>query len=156
MVVLIEPGLNPFKFPVASVAAEFTYPFAFYLTPRLAEPLLSVFGGIVGNAIALATVWLLPDAFGFLSWVMQEYWSLYRANRSKKLKPVMIGAHAETLRRLLQPGFHSGTVRRLYAKLRHAECVAAETSNWRAARAARQTLLELEEAFERFVDREIL
>ena len=38
-----------------------------------------------------------------------------------------IGSHGETVRGLLQPGFHSGTVPRLYARLRAAERRAVQT-----------------------------
>ena len=52
---------------------------------------------------------------------MKENWRMYRANRQKQLRSVGLGPHGETVRQLLQPGFHSGTVPRLYARLRQAE-----------------------------------
>ena len=63
----------------------------------------------------------IADAFGFIFWEVKENWRLYRANRSPTLGPVSIGPHGETLAGLLQPGFHSGTVPKLYARLRAAE-----------------------------------
>jgi hypothetical protein len=41
------------------------------------------------------------------------------------LRPVRIGRHGETLRRLLVPGFHSGTIPKLFAKRRRAAHQAA-------------------------------
>jgi hypothetical protein len=49
---------------------------------------------------------------------LKENWRLYSANRSATLKPVPIGHHGETGRGLLRPGFHSGTIPKLFAKLR--------------------------------------
>src|SRR6266852_5448134 len=44
MVVLIEPGINPIKFPVSSVAAKFIYPFGVLLTGWFAGVLEPVRG----------------------------------------------------------------------------------------------------------------
>src|SRR5262249_32302571 len=120
-VVLIEPMFNPLKLPVAILAAKFLYPFFWPLTELLSEPLIPLVGPSVAGGFAFATVWLLPDAFGFLFWEMKENWSLYRANRSKALRPVVIGQHGENLLQMLRPGFHSGTLPRLYTQLRRAE-----------------------------------
>ncbi len=57
---------------------------------------------------------------------------------------------------LLHRGFHSGTLPRLYARLRAAERQAARTDNWRDARTHRQALGVLEEAVRRFVTRELV
>ena len=62
----------------------------------------------------------IPGVFGFLAWELKENWRLYKANRSLSLRPVQIGEHGETLLRLLCPGFHSGTIPRLFAKQRRA------------------------------------
>src|SRR5205807_293851 len=42
-------------------------------------------------------------------------------NRSKALRPVAFGHHGETMSRLLRRGFHSGTLPKLFARLRKAE-----------------------------------
>src|SRR5262249_58981978 len=73
--------------------------------------------GIFGSAVFL----LLPGLGGFLVWELKENWRLYAANRPPTLRPVMVGSHGETLARLLRPGFHSGTLPKLHAKLRKAE-----------------------------------
>jgi hypothetical protein len=87
---------------------------------------------------------------------MKENWRLYRANRAKSLRPVMIGYHGETMLQLLRPGFHSGTVPGLYAKLRRAERDAGLTNNWRAARTWRRALQDVERTLQRFVARELV
>jgi hypothetical protein len=156
VVVLIEPGFNPVKAPVSYLAAKVMAPFFLALTNAATSALEPVFGEILGYALAISTVWLLPDAFGFLFWEVKENWSLYRANRGPRLKPVPIGHHGEPMRNLLQPGFHSGTVPKLYARLRRAERDAHRSGNWSAARAYRLSLAEVEEAVKRFVDREFV
>ncbi|MCC6420259.1 MAG: hypothetical protein IT429_18655 [Gemmataceae bacterium] len=158
MVVLIEPGYNPLKAPVSYLAAKFMAPLTLFL--------LAWLPGAIGNwptplrAFALVFGWLiifhLPDVFGFLFWEMKESWSLYRANRPRALRSVVLGSHGETVRRLLRPGFHSGTVPKLYTKLRKAERWARVTGNWRRSRACRLALEEVEEAFRQFITRELV
>jgi len=60
------------------------------------------------------------------------------------------------VRRLLQRGFHSGTVPKLFAKLRAAERTAYASGNWRLARTYRLRLDETAEAVKRFVERELV
>src|SRR5262249_19593731 len=67
-----------------------------------------------------------------------------------------IGSHGETVRGLLQPGFHSGTVPRLYARLRKAERDAARTGRWHTARSYRHELDEVAHTVQRFVARELV
>jgi hypothetical protein len=69
---------------------------------------------------------------------------------------VLVGTHGETVRGLLQPGFHSGTIPKLYGKLRRAERRAYKTRNWHAARYYREHLREVAEAMSRFISREML
>jgi hypothetical protein len=151
MVVLIEPGINPIKFPISSVAAKFIYPLSAKLVYEMTTeaPLLV-------SVIVASTFWLLPDAFGFLFWEMKENWSLFRANRSPNLRPALVGTHGETVRRLLQPGFHSGTLPKLYARMRKAERLAAQTGNWQAVRVCARDLEEVERALARMVEREMV
>lgn len=156
LVVLVEPGLNPLKFPICSIAAKILYP----MTPVLKPVLESVFAPVLGDTLTWAlVVWLLfwlPDVFGFLFWEMKENWSLYRANRGPNLRPVPIGAHGETMRRLLQPGFHSGTIPKLFRKLRHAEKNAERTGNLARVRAGQAALDEVQEAIRLWVERDFL
>jgi hypothetical protein len=158
MVVLIEPGINPLKFPISSVAAKFVYPYTYSnveLQEQLAAPLTPILGEVLARGFILfGVLFWLPDVFGFLVWEMKENWGLYRANRPKAIRPEVVGAHGETVRALLQPGFHSGTVPRLYAKLREAERQAYQTRNWHPARYYREQLREVAGAISRFVTRE--
>jgi hypothetical protein len=104
----------------------------------------------------MGTLWLLPDAFTFLFWEMRENWRLYRANRPDVLRPVPVGDHGETVRGLLHWGIHSGTVPRLYARLRAAEQEAARTDQWRDTRTHRAALRAVAEAVSRFVTRDFV
>lgn len=154
MVVLIEPGINPIKFPVSSLAAKFLYPWLALKVGLMVEQLSPIMGPVAAGLFVGGTVWLLPDVFGFLFWEMKENWSLYRANRNPALEPAVVGVHGETVRRLLQPGFHSGTLPKLYARLRYAERIGVKTGNWQAARVCARDLQENELALRRFLDRE--
>jgi hypothetical protein len=173
LVVLIEPGFNPIKVPLSILAAKFVYPallagfqerglltvliekaewLAVYLKPYLGETAAWLLAG----TIVIPTLYFLPDAFTFLVWEMKENWRLYRANRPAQLRPVAIGWHGETMLQLLKPGFHSGTIPRLYARLRQAVREAEQTGNWRSARTSRRSLQEVERTLQRFVDREFV
>jgi hypothetical protein len=162
LVVLIEPMVNPLKLPLSILFAKFVYPVLallglFTLRP-LGSPLVDHLSPFLSWPVAwlfvIGTFYLLPDAVTFLFWEMRENWRLYRANRPVALRPAAVGPHGETVGRLLHLGFHSGTVPRLYAKLRAAERLAARTDEWRFARTHRQALQGVEEAVSRFVTRE--
>ncbi len=98
----------------------------------------------------------IPGVFGFLAWGLKENWRLYKANRSPNLNPVQIGDHGETLLRLLCPGFHSGTIPRLFAKQRRAarRDVTALTTNKQARFAER--LHHESKALQHFIERELI
>lgn len=169
-VVLIEPMINPLKLPLTLLCAKFVYPLLL-LSPQIlvrepgsplgyGSPLVGLLAPYLGDAVAfllvMGTLWLLPDAFTYLIWEMRENWRLFRANRPTALKPVAVGPNGETVKGLLHRGFHSGTLSRLYARLRTAEREAARTDNWRDVRAHHQALRELAEAVRRFVTRELI
>jgi hypothetical protein len=169
-VVLIEPMLNPLKLPLSILFAKFVYPLLLLFPGLLQSDPKSVLGyssPLVGQLadyltdpgawlLVMGTLWLLPDAFTFLFWEMRENWRLYRANRPDTLLPVAVGDHGERVRGLLHWGFHSGTVPRLFAKLRAAEREAAQTDVWRDARTHRAALRAVEEAVRRFVTRDFV
>lgn len=149
---LIEPQVNPIKhFPVVTVSHKLILP----LGPVFAEQLTPWLGVARANTIVWITIWGIPGMFGFLAWELKENWRLYRANRPRKLKPVIIGHHGETMHRLLKPGFHSGTVPKLYAKLRKIE----RQRGWRDAEAAERKYLHalhhVELGVQRFMQREL-
>lgn len=164
---MIEPSLNPLKLPLSSLAAKFMYPFYIgQLTPLTPENeaminQLSIVMGwglaaLITYTIIVPTLYLLPSAFAFLVWEMKGNWRLFAANRSEKLKPVMISHHGETLPLLLRPGFHSGTVPKLFTSLRRAERQAYYSGQWRSARTYRRSLHEVSNSVRLFIDRELI
>jgi hypothetical protein len=156
MVVLIEPGINPLKLPISILGGKLLLPFL----PAIASFLRSVLAEVMPEWLAYPVVMFhlfwLPDVFGFLAWETKENWRLYRSNRPKTLGPVAVGNHGETVRGLLQPGFHSGTVPHLYARLRQAERQAVKTRNWQAARALRLDVEGVAAATYRFLARTLV
>ena len=117
----IEPTFNPIKhFPTVTVAAKLLLPFLPDLIRAVTELLLFL-GPWTAEAIAWVVFALLPGFAGFMVWELKENWRLYAANRARMLRPAVIGTHGETMRRLLRPGFHSGTLPRLYGRLRRAD-----------------------------------
>ena len=164
-VVLIEPMLNPLKLPLSILFAKFVYP----VLALLGLITLNPFGSKLADdlspypftyplvwLIVVGTFYLSPDLVTYLFWEMRENWRLYRANHPDKLEPVAVGPSGETVRGLLHMSFHSGTVPRLYARLRAAELEAAKTDVWRDARTYRQALRGVEEAVRRFVTRDLV
>jgi len=114
---LIEPQLNPIKhFPVVTVSHKLLVP----MIPVVAGNLAAATGMERGLALTSVTFisTALPGAFGFLAWELKENWRLYAANRPPTLRPVQVGRHGESMRRLLLPGFHSGTIPKLFGKWR--------------------------------------
>lgn len=149
---LIEPQINPIKhFPVVTVSHKIILPMVIPLTSFL-KPTL----GAWAEATATTVVFLTPGIFGFLVWELKENWKLYAANRSANLNLVVIGHHGESLRRLLRPGFHSGTIPKLFARVRRAERfpLAAERRRRRLLYGSR--LHHVEESIRHFIDREFL
>ena len=153
---LIEPQLNPIKhFPVVTVSHKIL--FATFYIP-LSYNLEKLFHLRTAEAYTSATLILMciPGVFGFLAWELKENWRLYKANRSPKLNPVQIGDHGETLLRLLCPGFHSGTIPKLFAKQRRAarrDVTAIKTN--RQARFA-ERLHHESKAVQHFIERELI
>jgi hypothetical protein len=151
---LIEPTVNPIKhFPVVTIGHKIMLPFIIILYHFLHEQVgLQSLGPVIGTGFIVVTLFFLPGICGFVVWELKANWKLYRANRPANLKPVMIGSHGETMRRLLRPGFHSGTVPKLYRRLRKAERRAqAET-----VRSVLAALHHVEESVAHFIEREML
>ena len=113
--VSLEPKVNPVKhFPAVTIGHKIVLPLSFSLDAALAAPL----GPSTAHIVAAAMLFIVPGLFGFLAWELKENWRLYAANRPRLLRPTVIGSHGETMARLLCRGFHSGTLPKLYAKLR--------------------------------------
>ncbi|HZU34467.1 MAG TPA: hypothetical protein VFA18_01090, partial [Gemmataceae bacterium] len=154
---MIEPTINPVKhFPVVTVAAKIITPLSWKIGPQLALVLLPVLPYGVAFPLVMANLLLLPGFFGFLVWELKENWRLYQANRPRTLLPVVIGHHGETMLRLLKPGIHSGTLPKLYARLRKAEQRARKSGHWKAVRRQRHALEEVDTRIRRFIEREFL
>jgi hypothetical protein len=154
---LIEPQINPIKhFPVVTVSHKIIIPLSVKLTEYLSLWLTPFIGQYAAWAIVGINVLLLPGVFGFLVWELKANWRLYAANRRASLGPVMVGSHGETVVRLLRPGLHSGTLPKLYAKLRRSEPKARKGLRVKAALKQREALHHVEEAVRRFVERDFL
>jgi hypothetical protein len=149
---MIEPQVNPIKhFPVVTVSHKFILPAIIMLQRTLEGPL----GIAWAWGLAVFAQLLFPGIFGFLVWELKENWRLYAANRPRDLQPIAIGHHGETMIRLLRPGFHSGTVPRLYARLRRAARKAYWTRNWKTYAKHNEGLHHVTEGIRRFVDRDL-
>ncbi|MEE2755352.1 MAG: hypothetical protein VYA30_01770 [Myxococcota bacterium] len=150
---LVEPQVNPIKhFPVVTVSHKIILPLTKTLITLFATPLVPVFGVVIGNAVATATVVLLPGVFGFLVWEFKSNWRLYQANQGGGFKTEIIGDHSETMLRFMKPGFHSGTLPSLYQKLRRAQSL--EQSKKRIK--FEDGLHHVEAAIRRFTERFLL
>jgi len=150
---LIEPQINPIKhFPVVTVSHKLLV----FTLPPLAHVLSQFLGPTWGSTIATVIITGIPGIFGFLAWEFKENWKLYAANRPNKLKPVPIGSHGETMLRLLAPGFHSGTLPKLFAKRRRN----ARKARWRPELDRRakfdEQLHHVTQSIGHFVERELL
>jgi hypothetical protein len=149
----IEPTTNPIKhFPVVTVAHKIMAPFIPVLFGAMKTFFEQYMNHALADALAGIHVFLFPGIFGFLAWELKENWRLYRANQPKTLRPDMVGHHGETVRGLLRLGFHSGTVPKLYRKLRRAERKRDVASD----RKQQEALHHVAEAVRHFTEREFL
>jgi hypothetical protein len=147
---LIEPQINPIKhFPVVTVSHKIMLPMAPTILGAMRTPLMVPLGPALANTVAGTTVFLLPGVFGFLAWELKESFRLYGKNRSATLPAVHVGHHGETMSGLLVPGFHQGTIPKLYAKLRRAVRAGKPTGK------AREELHHVQHAIRTFVEREL-
>lgn len=161
---LVEPQVNPIKhFPVVTVSHKIILPLAIPPDSVSPSPLgqLLIYLRLIdsietANYVAGTIVWLIPGIFGFLVWELKSNWQLYEANRSKKLKPVLVGDHGETLGRLMKPGFHSGTLPKLFGKMRRAQRKAHLRPDKDTTSKFREHQHHLEISVRHFVERELV
>ncbi|HEX3316349.1 MAG TPA: hypothetical protein VHR72_15730, partial [Gemmataceae bacterium] len=154
LIVFIEPCFNPLKLPICLIAAKLMVPLWPTVVPSMSHWLTPILGvAVTGIVIGNIVIWS-PDAFGFIFWELKENWFLYRANRPRAVEATAVGPHGETIRGLFQPGFHSGTLPKLFASMRQAELRALRTENYSPVRAAKAKCRHIEEAIARFVARE--
>ena len=149
----IEPTTNPIKhFPVVTVAAKIMIP----VIPSILSGVTSATKGLLGPGLAAGfatfTVLVLPGLAGFLVWELKENWKLYRASRPATLEPLGIGHHGESMVGFLRPGFHSGTIPKLFTRLRRA----AWRGDEKGIAKQHEGLHHVEEAIAKFVDRQLV
>ncbi len=150
---LIEPQINPIKhFPVVTVSHKILLPFI----PMLAGILATAMEKGFAYTVATVVITSIPGIFGFLAWELRENWQIYAANRPKHLRPVAVGKHNETVRRLLLPGLHSGTIPKRFARLRAAGEKARVSGDWTGVHKQLRVFEELELCVRRFVEREFV
>nr|AGC72170.1 hypothetical protein [uncultured bacterium A1Q1_fos_962] len=150
---LIEPQINPIKhFPVVTVSHKLILPTG----PHFVEQLEPWLGRPRAHTLVWSTIWLIPGVFGFLVWELNGNWQLYEANRAVYLPRSALGHHGETMIGLLRPGFHSGTVPKLFASLRRSVRKAERTRRWAQVRSRQMALHHVEATIGRFVERELL
>ena len=143
---LVEPQINPIKhFPVVTVSHKLVLTF---FVPAAARALALTMDPALAATVAVVVGSGIPGVFGFLVWEFKENWRLYRANQPRELRPQTAGGHGETVARLLRPGFHSGTLPKLYARLRRVKAAGLGKR--------REELHHVKEALRRFVERNLL
>jgi len=151
--VLIEPQINPLKhFPVVTVSHKLLLPFI----PAFGLFLSQTMDKEWAYTVATAVITGIPGIFGFLVWELKENWRLYEANRARTLQPAVVGQHGETMLRLFRPGFHSGTVPKLFGKLRRVERRALFGDAQRAAHKQLRAVRRVQLAVRQFVEREFV
>jgi hypothetical protein len=145
----VEPTFNPIKhFPTVTVTAKLLVPIYPSLFELFSAPIEPVIGKALGRTVAGGAIALLPGLAGFLVWELKENWRLYWANQSPTLRPEVVGHHGETVLRLMRPGLHSGTIPKLYARLRH--------GRGRSPRKQYEALHHLRDRLRQFVERNLL
>ena len=152
---LIEPQVNPVKhFPVVTVSHKLLLP----TIPSMATRLESTVGmsHVAANTVATTIIGSIPGFFGFLVWELVGNWRLYQANRPRNLSRSAVGSHGESMVRLMKPGLHSGTLPKLYAKMRHAEAKAVTGSASRKLRKLHRQTRQIEQSVRRFTQRELV
>ena len=152
---LIEPQINPIKhFPVVTVSHKLLLA----TIPFFRDVVLLITGmeptpANQAKAVALVTtvIWAIPGIFGFLAWELKENWRLYVANRAKRLLPLRIGSHGETIPQLLRPGAHSGTLRKLFRRWRRCVSDASQVPPLLATRRLQDQMHHIARAIESFL-----
>jgi hypothetical protein len=156
---LVEPQINPIKhFPVVTVSHKIVLPTVHVFDSALKQLGLSQ---MRAGTLATGIVFVIPGIFGFLAWELRANWMLYRANRFRALRPVQVASHGESMARLLRPGFHSGTVPKLFARLRRAERHVEALRRFRgraeaSAHKQREAADHVREAVAHFIEREFI
>lgn len=150
---LIEPQINPIKhFPVVTVSHKLLLPFI----PAFGALLSQTMEKELAYTVAGLIITGIPGIFGFLVWELKENWRLYAANRARGLPPAVVGHHGETMGRLFRPGIHSGTIPKLFAKLRRAARRTPPGTDGRAVLLRLRAIRRVQGAIREFVERELV
>ena len=152
---LVEPQVNPIKhFPVVTLSHKLLLPMA----PAMVEFLtrFDAFGKEEATAVVTPTVFLIPGVIGFIAWELKSNWRLYKANRSRRLRPIVVGSHGESFIRLMKPGFHSGTLPKLFRKLRRIDRRRSAAQHSVARSRTLAKLHHVHMSVERFVESEFV
>ena len=154
---LIEPTLHPVKhFPVVTVAHKIFLPVILVIEHHMRQALTPYLGAALARPITWFNIVFLPGIFGFLVWELKENWRLYASNRVPALQPVVIGSHGENDGRMLKPGFHSGTLPKLFHQLRKIETKQVSYHRFRKRRALGEALEHHARDIRRFFERDLI
>lgn len=150
---LIEPQINPIKhFPVVTVSHKLLLPMGPFFVAWL-SPLIGI---TQANSLVWSTIWLIPGVFGFLVWELRGNWRLYAANRTNTLQSLAVGPHGESMLTMLRPGFHSGTLPKLYGRLRSAARTQIKQSDKRQLLRNEARLNTLRRCVQHWMERELI
>jgi len=156
-VVLIEPMIHPLKLPVCFVAAKVLYP---VLGPMGTESWIPAMAPLTGYwpamTIVTTAIFLMPNVFGFLFWEFRENRGLYEANRPGRPRTAPAGPDGEDMRALMEPGWHGGTLPRIFSRLRRAGRPAAEGGDRARERQALKQLEDVRESVAHFLRRNLV
>lgn len=153
---LVEPQINPIKhFPVVTISHKILLPYTFHLKTLIHNSVgVNRMTEATALAIASTIVLLAPGVIGFLVWELKENWQLYVANRPKGMRPVRVGSHGESISGLLRPGFRSGTLAKIYTKLRSALRMESDPGHGYRSTHQLAAIDEVSLAVRRFVERD--
>lgn len=167
--VLVEPQANPVKhFPIVSIGHKILLPFLPTITTTMVGMTKAFLPAVLAYPLVTLTILLLPGLFGFLVWELKENWKLYEANHPQNLRgleddsslvePAVVGHHGETMRRLLQRGFHSGTLPKGFDRLRRVirDQLRNDSPASRRLRRCQRNLEDLGHALDVFGERELV
>lgn len=103
--------------------------------------------------VFLFTQFGVPGICGFMAWEFRENWKLYPHAAPKEIQSVYFGSHGEDMMRLLRPGFHAGTLPKLYRKMRRAVLYAYHSGNFGPLQSLDWHMHHIQEDVQRFIER---
>lgn len=138
---IVEPQVNPIKhFPIVTISHKLILPFSIIITKAsrdMAKPLLGDWPLLMDLWLTLVFMFVqfgIPGICGFIAWELKSNWKLYRRSASKVLKPAIVTSHGEDILHMLRPGFHSGTIPKLFERIRKATTYGMKSGDWQGLR----------------------